>query len=252
MTPLSAVIITYNEETNISRCLDSVKTLADEIVIVDSFSTDRTKEICLQYGAIFLQHPFAGYGSQKNFALSHASNDFILSLDADEVLDETLATSIAQAKQEDFPYDGYKMNRCANYCGKWIRHGLWYPDKKLRLFNRKKIQWNNEMIHEKPVPFQKVKLKNLRGDILHYSYNSIQQHILQNEKFSSISADSLYQQGKRANPLKIILSPAWAFINGYFLRLGFLDGYYGWVIAVKASQLAFLKHSKLYQKQKKK
>jgi glycosyltransferase involved in cell wall biosynthesis len=252
MTPLSVAIITFNEETNISRCLNSVKNLADEIVIVDSFSTDRTKDICMQFGAKFIQHRFEGYIEQKNFALNQTSHAHVLLLDADEALSTELQEAILKVKENNFPIDAYGMNRCTNYCGKFIRHGLWYPDRKLRLINKKAGKWGGVNPHDKIELKPNSSVKYLYGDILHYSYNSIQEHVVQNEKFSSISADSLYLQGKRTNPLKIILSPAWAFMNGYFLRLGFLDGYYGWVIAVKVSQLTFLKHSKLYLKKKKK
>ena len=144
------------------------------------------------------------------------------------------------------------MNRCTNYCGKFIRHGLWYPDRKTRLINKNLGQWGGINPHDKTEMNPGSKIVRLAGDILHYSYNSIEQHVLQNEKFSSISADSLYQSGKKTSLLRIILSPAWTFIHGYFFRFGFLDGYYGWVIALKASRLAYLKHNKLYKKQKKK
>ncbi|HYM93322.1 MAG TPA: glycosyltransferase family 2 protein [Chitinophagaceae bacterium] len=248
MTPLSVAIITFNEEINISRCLDSIKNLANEIVIVDSFSTDRTKEICLSYGARFIQRPFAGYIEQKNFALGQTSHDHVLLLDADEALSPQLAASILAEKENNFPYDGYNMNRCTNYCGKFIRHGLWYPDRKLRLLNKQKGRWGGINPHDKIELDPNCTIKHLPGDILHYSYNSIKEHEAQNEKFSSISADSLFRQGKKAGFFKFILSPAWAFINGYFFRLGFLDGYYGWVIAVKTAHLGFLKYKKLKQK----
>lgn len=252
MTPLSAAIITYNEETNISRCLDSVKKLADEIVIVDSFSTDRTKEICSRYGVRFIEHSFSGYIEQKNFALQQTKYEHVLMLDADEALSAKLQESILKAKENNFPSNAYAMNRCTNYCGKFIRHGLWYPDTKIRLINKDHGRWGGVNPHDKIEMNPDSTIIHLHGDILHYSYNSIQQHVLQNEKFSSISADSLFKQGKKTNPLRIILSPTWSFIYGYFFRLGFLDGHYGWVIAVKASRLAYLKHSKLYKKQKEK
>ena len=250
MAQLSAAIITYNEETNISRCLDSIKNLADEIIIVDSFSTDRTKEICLRYGSKFIEHSFAGYIEQKNFALQQTSHEYVLLLDADEALSTKLQRSILKAKEKNFFFDAYSMNRCTNYCGQFIRHGLWYPDRKIRLINKQKGRWAGVNPHDKIKLDPGTTQKRLAGDILHYSYNSIQEHTAQNEKFSSISADSLFRQGKKTNLLKIIFSPFWAFFYGYVFRLGFLDGYYGWVIAGKIFQLASLKHKKLYKMQK--
>ena len=249
MTPISVAIITYNEERNISRCLDSVKNLADEVVIIDSFSTDRTKEICLSNGVKFIEHVFQGYIEQKNFALSQTKHSHALLLDADEALNPELYNAILKEKKNDFPFDAYTMNRCTNYCGKFIRHGLWYPDRKLRLLDKNKGHWGGINPHDKIEMNKKTSIKHLPGDILHYSYNSIEEHIKQNEKFSSISAESLYKQGKRSSILKIIFSPVWTFFSGYFLKLGFLDGKYGWVIAKKTAQLSFLKYKKLQQKQ---
>ena len=252
MKPLSVAIITFNEEKNISRCLDSVKDLADEIIIVDSFSTDRTREISLQFGAKFIEHAFEGYIQQKNWALQQTANDNVLLLDADEALSPELKKSILKEKENNFPADAYKMNRCTNYCGKFIKHGLWYPDRKVRLIKKQIGEWGGVNPHDKIRLQTGTKTTQLRGDILHYSYNSIDEHEIQNNKFSSISAEALFQRGKKTNGFKIIVNPAWAFFNGYVLRLGFLDGFYGWVIARNISHLTFLKHIKLYQKQKKK
>lgn len=252
MRPLSVAIITLNEEKNISRCLSSIQGIADEIVILDSFSTDRTGEIALQFGARFIQQKFAGYIQQKNLALQKTTHNNVLLLDADETLSEELKSSILKEKEQDFSVDAYRMNRCTNYCGKFIRHGLWYPDRKVRLIKKQIGEWGGVNPHDKIVLHDGIKIKQLPGDILHYSFNSIDEHVAQNNKFSSISAEALFQRGKRTNWFKIIFNPAWAFINGYFLRLGFLDGFYGFVIARNVSHLTFLKHSKLYQKQKEK
>ncbi len=252
MKPLSVAIVTLNEEKNISRCLDSVKDVADEIVIVDSFSTDRTGEIALQFGAKFIEHSFEGYIQQKNRALQQTTHDYALLLDADEALSTELKNSILKEKENNFPADAYRMNRCTNYCGKFIRHGLWYPDRKVRLIKKSVGKWGGVNPHDKIELQTGTKASQLHGDILHYSYNSIDEHEIQNNKFSSISAEALFQQGKKTNWFKIIVNPAWAFFYSYFLRLGFLNGFYGWVIAKNISHLTFLKHSKLYQKQKRK
>jgi len=246
---LSVVIITFNEEKNIEHCLQSVRNVADEIVIVDSNSTDDTVAIAKRAGAIVHLQPFLGYVEQKNFALSLASNDYVLSLDADEALDKKLESAILEAKN-NFRYDGYTINRCTNYCGQFIRHGAWYPDRKLRLFKRSMAYWGGHNPHDKVIMKEGATTGHLKGDILHYSYNSIEEHVLQNNKFSTISAETYFKKGKRTNIFKILIHPFWAFILGYFLRGGFLDGFYGFVVAFHVSHLSFLKHIKLYHRQK--
>ena len=244
MPGLSVVIITFNEEINIGRCLDSVKEVADEIIILDSYSNDKTVEIATRKGAKIFQQEFAGYGEQKNQALKLASNDLILSLDADEALDNSLTREIFTVKKAP-SHDAYLMNRCTNYCGTFIRHGSWYPDSKIRLFNRKMGKWSDDRIHEKIEMVAGTKVKQLRGDILHYSFNSIAEHVSQNNKFSSISAQFMFDKGRRTNVFKLLLNPSWAFFLSYFIRLGFADGLYGFIIAVNISHLTFLKHAKL-------
>lgn len=249
MPPLSVVVITYNEENNIGRCLDSVQQIADEIIILDSFSTDRTAEIGKSKGAKFYQQKFQGYGRQKNDALDHCTHDMVLSLDADEALSPFLIEVILRLKQSAFS-NAYSMNRCTNYCGKFIRHGSWYPDKKVRLFNRKFLQWGNSAIHEKVEVPVGITIQHLQGDILHFSFNSISEHVDQNNKFSSISAQTLFTSGKRTSLFKIVINPLWAFVLSYIVRLGFLDGFFGFVVAINISHLTFLKHSKLLSLQR--
>jgi hypothetical protein len=141
------------------------------------------------------------------------------------------------------------MNRCTNYCGKFIRHGAWYPDRKLRLFQKSLARWGGDNPHDRIIMKESATTKRLKGDILHYSYNSIEEHVQQNNKFSTISANTLYNRGKRTSPFRIIINPLWAFVLGYFLRRGFLDGFYGFVVALHVAHLSFLKHAKLYHKQ---
>jgi glycosyltransferase involved in cell wall biosynthesis len=246
---LSVVIITFNEEKNIGRCIASVKNVADEIIVVDSVSADKTAEIASSMGAQVVLQPFLGYVEQKNMALTTASNDYVLSLDADEALDHKLQAAILHEKN-DFKFNGYSMNRCTNYCGKFIRHGSWYPDKKLRLVNRNYAYWGGDNPHDKLIMKEESEVKHLNGDILHYSYNSIEEHVLQNNKFSTISAETYFRRGKRTNIFKMIVHPTWAFILGYFFRGGILDGFYGFVVALHVAHLSFLKHAKLYLRQK--
>lgn len=244
-TPLSVVIITKNEEKNIGRCLESVLPVADEIVVVDSLSDDNTRNICLQYGARFIEQPFLGYIQQKNFALSQASHAFVLSLDADEALDAQLTQSILSVKQQAVPAIAYKMNRLTNFCGRWIRHGRWYPDRKVRLFNKGQAKWGGENPHDKIILANEVQAVQLKGDILHYSYYTIEEYLSQINKFSTIQAEGLYKRGKKANAVKIYLNPVVAFIRAYLFGAGFLDGYRGLIIAYGIAYTTLLKYGKL-------
>jgi glycosyltransferase involved in cell wall biosynthesis len=248
MQSLSAVIITFNEASNIGRCIQSLKTVADEIIVLDSYSTDDTVSIARSHGAIVHQEKFRGYIGQKNFAMQLASHHYIISLDADEMLDDKLIASIKSAK-ETFSYRAYSMNRCTNYCGHFIRHGLWYPDKKVRLFDRRIARWGGLNPHDKIEMQDGFSVKKIEGNILHYSFNTPDDLVWQNNRLSSIAAASLYNHNKRSSWFKILFRPTWAFINGYILRLGFLDGADGFTIAVNTAHQVFLKYSKLYRMQ---
>jgi glycosyltransferase involved in cell wall biosynthesis len=244
---LSVVIITYNEEKNMVRCIESVGKVADEIVVVDSFSTDKTKEICLSYGVKFIEHAFEGYVQQKNYANSQATYPHILSVDADEVLTDELIKSILAIKQ-NWEFDGYYLNRITNYCGKWIKHGGWYPDKLLRLWYAPKGQWMGINLHEHFEMKEGCRTSILKGDLRHYSYYSIEQHIAQVNKFTEIAAKTDFESGRRISRCKLIFYPIWKFKRDYIFRLGFLDGYYGFVIAVISAFAAFAKYAKIREK----
>ncbi|MCF8346776.1 MAG: glycosyltransferase family 2 protein [Bacteroidales bacterium] len=242
---ISVVVITYNEEKNLGRCLKSVKSIADEIVVVDSYSTDRTREISLEHGARFIQHTFHSHIDQKNWAITQARYPHILSLDADEALSEKLEQSIAQVKA-DWQYDGYYFNRMTNYCGKWIRHTTWYPSRKLRLWDSRKGHWGGINPHDKFILDAGSSRKHLRGDILHYSYYAIHEHFEQIEKFSTISAKSLFMMGVKAGLVKTVLHSAWRFMNDYFFRLGILDGRAGFLISRLGAKGVWMKYRKLH------
>lgn len=244
MEKISVVIITFNEEKNIRRCLESVAPVADEIIVVDSISTDKTKKICSEYNVQFHEQKFLGYIEQKNYALKFASNDFVLSLDADEALSEELTESILKEKK-GFKVNGYTMNRCTNYCGKWIYHGGWYPDRKLRLFNHKLGKWGGINPHDKFSFIEQEETKQLQGDLLHYSYYTVDEHHIQNDRFSTIAAEHLFKRGKKYNVAQHYMSPVVRFIRDYFINLGFLDGKAGLRISSLSAGSSFSKYRKL-------
>ena len=246
MPKLSVVIITFNEERNIGRCIGSVREVADEIVVVDSFSTDRTREICENSGVKFIEHAFEGHIQQKNFAITQAKYPHQLSLDADEALSEELKAEILKIKN-DWQYDGYRMNRLTNYCGKWIHHCGWYPDTKLRLYDSVKGSWGGTNPHDKFEMNPGSKVGFLKGDILHYSYYTVEEHIRQADKFSTIAAKELVSLGKTVTCFQIIVNPVAKFIRNYILRIGFLDGYFGFIICRIAAHETYLKYSKARQ-----
>ncbi len=244
MIKLSVVIITFNEERNIGRCLDSVMTVADDIVVVDSFSSDKTKEICISKNVRFVSHPFEGHIEQKNYAVTQALHPHILSIDADEALSSELIKSVLEVKN-NWKCDAYWISRLTNYCGQWIKHCGWYPDKKLRLWDSRKGLWGGTNPHDKYELQAGTTEGALRGDILHYSYYSISDHIKQVNYFTDISSKALYSQGVTTNIFEIVFAPLVKFIKDYIIRLGFLDGLFGFVISIISAHATFLKYLKL-------
>lgn len=245
MPKLSVVIITFNEEKNIARCLESVKSIADEIVVLDSFSKDNTQAICQSFGVKFFQHAFDGHIQQKNRAITYASFPHILSLDADEALDETLRQSILEIKS-NWTHDGYYMNRLTNYCGHWVRHCNWYPDTKLRLWDSTKGSWTGVNPHDKYELFSGDKnTKHIKGDILHYSYYSVEDHYKQVEYFTNIAAKAYLEKNKNAPLYKLVVNPIAKFIDHYLLHLGFLDGKAGFLISKISAYATYLKYKKI-------
>ena len=243
MEKISVVIITFNEENKLARCIESVKPVADEIIILDSFSTDNTVKIGLKAGAIVHQQSFHGYKEQKNAALQLASYNYVLSIDADEALSVELINSIQIAKQK-FSSSAYSMNRCNFFSGRFIRYGLWYPDKKIRLFDKRLAYWGGLNPHDKIVLNENVNTCHLKGDLFHYSFNSVEEYVKRNDEISSIAAKSLYKNGQKSG-IKILVNPVWRFIKSYLIKKGFLDGYPGFIIAKNTAAQAYLKYSKL-------
>jgi len=249
MNKISAVIITLNEERNIGRCITSLQPVADEVVVIDSLSTDQTQAIARELGARVVEQPFLGHIEQKNFAIEQATHDIILSLDADESLSPELTKSILQVKQR-FDANGYSMNRLTNYCGQWIKHSGWYPDTKLRLFKKGEGQWTGVNPHDKYELNKGLKEVHLKGDLFHYSFYTIEEHINQVIKFSDISARAKFEKGIRSNWFKIAIKPIARFVKSFILKAGFLDGYYGWIIARKSAWATYLKYTKLLKIQR--
>lgn len=244
MHQLSVVIITFNEAKNITKCLQAALVVADEIIVYDSFSSDDTCKIAEQNGAKVFQGAWQGYSASKNLANAKASYDWILSLDADEVLSAALQNDILKLKSTGLQTASFK--RLTNYCGYWIKHAGWYPDIKLRLFNRQQMQWQG-LIHEelKYIKEEKIIPLLLQGDCLHYSYYSVEEHYKQTDKFSSLSAQNLYEKGIKSDLIKLYLAPLFKFIQMYFFKLGILDGYYGFMVCKISAQATHQKYVKL-------
>ena len=241
---ISGVIITYNEERNIDRCLESLVGICDEIIVVDSFSTDDTKIICQKYEVKFIEHEFNGHIEQKNYAVNQATNEVILSLDADEALSSDLKKSILKLKN-DWQSKAYSFNRFTNYCGQWIKHCGWYPDTKVRLWEKEKGSWGGTNPHDSVELVEGIQATHLKGDLLHYSYYTMEEHVLRSAKYAKISAKALFQQGRTSSVLKIVGSASFRFIQDYLFRGGFRDGFYGLVICGTSSHTTFLKYAYL-------
>ncbi len=256
MQKLSAYIITFNEEKNILRTLQSLIGVADEIIVVDSYSHDQTEAIVRQF---FLNHKdtiqgqlitqkFLGYVEQKNFALDHTTHPYTLSLDGDEVLSDDLRNNIIKEKR-NFRYKAYSFHRLTRYNQQWIRHSGWYPDTKLRLTHRDYARWQGTNPHDILTLTTDTTVCKLPGDLLHYSYESIHAHVEQTNKFTTIQSRVLFQEGKRTTPLIIFTRPWLKFFRDYFFKKGFLDGTNGFVICFINALSVMLKYAKLYELQ---
>jgi len=247
---LSVVIMTFNEERNIGRCLASVKDIADNIVVVDTFSTDDTEKICRSFGADFIKkRPWAGDALTRNFGATQAKHDLVLTLDADEELSSELRRSIAAIKAGTEALSPAKFIRITNYCGKWIRHGGWYPDIKIRIYDRRKMQWQG-IIHADLEGEGKNRALLLDGVCHHFSYYSIAEHIAKTKRYADLYGRELFAKGKRSSLLHMVFNPVIKFVRDYFFRFGFLDGKSGLVIAWITARGTFLKHATLCRLQR--
>jgi glycosyltransferase involved in cell wall biosynthesis len=260
---ISATIITLNEEANIGRALESLS-WADEIIVVDSGSTDRTVEIARRFTSKVILRDWPGYSAQKNFAAKQASNDWIFSLDADEQLSPQLISEITGLKGWDADVGqasslssgsdsagnvaGYEMPRLCYYMGRWIKHSGWYPDYKLRLYNREAGCWKGDFVHES-VSVQ-GEVRRLQGDLLHYTVRSASEHHQRMDRYTTLAAQEMHKNGKNASVGALMLSPVAGFIRSYLLRRGLLDGVPGLAIAYFAAHYNFLKYIKLFELEK--
>ncbi|MCL3780374.1 glycosyltransferase family 2 protein [Prolixibacteraceae bacterium JC049] len=240
MPTISAVIITYNEAANISRCLQSLTDIADETIIVDAFSQDDTVSISNKFDVNLFQRKWDDYSSAKNFGNQKATKDYILSIDADEALSSELRQSLLQLKTQPIqPEQVFQFNRRNFYCGKWIKHCGWYPDTKIRLWLNKTAHWEG-IVHEKLNFSNPVKKVHLEGDLLHYTYNSVEHHKQKLQKYAKLGAS----KQKHSSIIKAIIHASFCFLRVYIFKLGILDGIYGFSIAKLSSYETFLKHSR--------
>ncbi|MFQ5598168.1 MAG: glycosyltransferase family 2 protein [Nitrospiria bacterium] len=240
---ISASIISFNEERKIADCLESLEGVVDEIIVVDSESTDKTIEIAATYTQNIYHQKFLGHIQQKNLAVSKAKHDWILSLDCDERLSETLKESIMSIKDRLDQFDAYRMSRKTFYVYRWLDH-CWYPDVKVRLFNKHQAEWGGTNPHDR-VMVNSTRVKRLNGDILHYSFDSISDHIQTIDKFTEVGANEILKNGKKVTVLSPLGHAFWIFFRMYILRRGFLDGFAGLAASVLSFMHVFVKYGKV-------
>lgn len=245
MQKITTVVITLNEERNIERCLRSVLPIADEVIVVDSGSTDRTAEICQNYNVRFVRREWQGYAAAKNYGNSLACNNYILSIDADEVVSEELAQSIVKCKEHLQGW--YSFNRLTNYCGRWIRHCGWYPDEKIRLFDRRNTRWEGGYVHETLVSDNPISPTKLNGDLHHYSFQSISDHIGKIHSYSTLAAKKMYEERRRSSLTSLLVGPPIVFIQKYLFQQGWRDGFEGFVISLLSAYDKTLRWLKLME-----
>ncbi len=241
---LSAVIITLNEERNIGRCIEALKGVADEIIVLDAFSTDGTVSICTALGVRIEQREWKGYAESKNYLNSLATSDYIFSVDADEVVDHELKNAILVQKRNGFS-GVYSVNRLTNYMGKWIRHSGWYPDVKVRIFPKEGSKWEGAFVHETLSFPDNFETKMLEGHLEHYSYYSFEDHRARADKYSILTAKKHFEAGKKASFLKPYVSAAGRFFGMFFFKGGWLDGKMGYHIARISALSNIVKYKEL-------
>jgi glycosyltransferase involved in cell wall biosynthesis len=248
MIAISAVIITRNESANIEDALRSVSGWADEIVVVDSGSTDDTLEICRRYTDKIFCREWTGFVDQKNFAADRAANDWVFSIDADERPSPELVAEIQSLRSAGFARPGYRMPRVTFFMGRWIRHGDWYPDFQLRLFDRRRGRWQGRRVHES-FKLDGGEPASLKGELHHYTYRTLSDYLKRLESYTTLAAADYRERGKRSSGAKLLLDPFATFAKAYLLKRGFLDGVPGLMAAVMGSISVYFKYAKLYELQ---
>jgi len=248
MVEVSALVIAHNEEKNIARCLDSLS-WADEIVLVDAGSQDGTVRIAREYTQRIYSHPWEGFVAQRNWALEQAQHQWVLFLDADEVISPRLREEIEALKAQGVgEHRGFEIPRRSFYLGDWVNYGGWYPNYQLRLFDRKRGKWIGGMVHERVEVEGRV--GRLKGEILHYPYPDLSSHLQRIDDYSTLKAEDLYLQGKRSHLWDLLFRPFFKFLKMFFLRLGFLEGVRGLVISCLGAHYSFLSYAKLFEKER--
>jgi glycosyltransferase involved in cell wall biosynthesis len=238
---ISATIITFNEERNVARVIESLR-CCDEILVLDSGSNDRTVEIAKKLGARVVEASWHGYAAQKNIAAELAAHDWILALDADESLSEALEAEIWQIKKAGPQYDGFTVPRLAQYLGRWILHSGWHPDRKVRLFNKRKARWVGEFVHESVAVNGLV--GHLKSNVLHFTCNSLSEHLRTMDRYTTLAAQEIAAREQNVGFAKLLFDPPWTFFRTYVIKAGFLDGVEGLTIAYMAALYNFVKYSK--------
>ena len=244
MVKIAAAIITLNEERNIERCLKSLSNCVDEIVVLDSYSKDRTAEICARYNVNFIQKEWMGYAQSKNLLNTHVKSDYIFSIDAYEALDQTMINDLLRLKKEGI--DGiYEVNRKTNYCGKWIRHCGWYPEYKMRLFPKQSVSWEGDFVHETLAYPKKMVVKRLKGHLEHFSYYTESEHRKKAFQYADLSVQKYIKEKKVTYFLQSEFSAIAKFLSIFIFKRGFLDGRSGYVIAKISASANHYKYRKL-------
>ncbi len=243
---LSAVVITHNARTTISQCLTALLRVTEDVVVVDSGSTDGTKEICLSLPVRYFEKTWEGYSANKNFGNDQAVYPYILSIDSDEILSSELIESIQTEFSGHGPLsDAYALHFITNFAGKWIRYGSWNPEWHVRIFDKRQITWQLMDVHEMLSLASSHRIKKLKGEVLHYSYPTRESHLKKIDTYTDLFAERGYKAGIKPNPLKTLFSPLFTFFSSFVLKLGFLDGYDGWVVARNNALYTYKKYKKL-------
>lgn len=242
MKRLSVVIITRNEAYNLPRCLEAVR-WADEIVLVDSHSTDRTREIAREFDVRIIEIDWAGFGPAKRIGVQQATGDWILSVDADEEVSEKLAAQIREIAAKDETFHGYFVRRRTSFLGRWIYHCGWYPDPVMRLFLKEYGQFNEAVVHER------VELRgiagHLTGELLHYSFPTLEHYLIKSDRYTTLGAQEAFAAGKRARWYDLVFKPPLSFFKHYVSKRGFMDGMEGFQVSVLSANAVFVKYAKL-------